>query len=89
MPEVWQQAVYAQHGRKYEKDGTLKPSWSSGKLLANRIKNKLDGNSYAQLEKHFAKVERALKKSYKAAVSCKRNVTMRVIVVPTLNRKLG
>ncbi len=35
---------------KYEKDGTVKPSWSSGKYLADKTKKKSDGNSYAQLE---------------------------------------
>jgi hypothetical protein len=35
---------------KYDKDGTVKPSWSSGKYLANKTKKKSDGNSYAQFE---------------------------------------
>jgi hypothetical protein len=55
---------------KYEKDGTLKPPWSSGKYLADKTKRKSDGNSYAQLEKRFAKMEKALKK--KGAVSRKK-----------------
>jgi hypothetical protein len=35
---------------KYEKDGTVKPSWSSSKYLTDKTKKKSDGNSYGQLK---------------------------------------
>jgi hypothetical protein len=58
---------------KYEKDGTVKPSWSSGKYLADKTKLRSTGNSYAQLEKRlFAKVEKAIKKSQKSSASRKK-----------------
>jgi hypothetical protein len=53
---------------KYEKDGTVKPSWSSGKYLADKTKKKSDGNSYAQFEDRiFAKMDKKLKKAFKSA----------------------
>ena len=58
---------------KYEKDGTVKPSWSSGKYLADKSKEKSEGKSYAQLEKRlFAKVDKAIKRSKKASASRKK-----------------
>jgi hypothetical protein len=58
----------AANGTKYEKDGTVKPSWSSGKYLTNMTKKKLDGNSYAQLEEClFSKVDKSIKKVMKSA----------------------
>jgi hypothetical protein len=53
---------------KYEKDGTVKLSWSSGKYLADKTKKKSDGNSYVQLEDRiFAKMDKKLKKAFKSA----------------------
>jgi hypothetical protein len=53
---------------KYEKDGTVKPSWSSGKYLADKTKKKLEGNSYAQLEDQiFMRMDKKLKKAFKSA----------------------
>ncbi len=58
---------------KYEKDGTVKPSWSSGKYLTNKRKEKSEGKSHAQLEKRlFAKVDKAIKRSQKASASRKK-----------------
>jgi len=55
---------------KYEKDGTVKPSWSSGKNYADK---KSEGKSYAQLEKRlFAKVEKAIERSKKGSASRKK-----------------
>ncbi len=49
---------------KYEKDGTVKPSRSNGRYLADKMKEKSEGKSYAQLEKRlFAKVDKAFKRS--------------------------
>jgi hypothetical protein len=57
---------------KYEKDGTVKPSWSSGKYLADKTKKKSDGNSYAQLEDRiFVQMDKKLKKAFKSA-SCQK-----------------
>jgi hypothetical protein len=57
---------------KYKKDGTVKPSWSSGKYLADKTKKKLDGNSYTQFEDQiFAKMDKKLKKAFKSA-SCQK-----------------
>jgi hypothetical protein len=58
---------------KYEKDGTVKPSWSSGKYLADKTKKKSDGNSYAQLkDRIFAKMDKKLKKAFKSASRSKK-----------------
>ena len=70
---------------KYKKDGTKKPVWGS-KLSSNSAgKYKKPDNSYAQLQKHFEKLEKPVKKVRKVLLL----ITIVAIVIPTLNRELG
>ncbi len=74
---------------KYEKDDTVKLSWSSSKYLADKTKKKSDGNSYAQLEElFFSKEDKSFQKAMKSA-SCKKKCRTTVIVILTPNRELG
>jgi hypothetical protein len=58
---------------KYKKDGTVKPSWSSGKYPADKTEKKAEGNSYAQLKDCiFVKMDKKLKKAFKSASCSKR-----------------
>ena len=58
---------------KYEKDGTEKPSWSSKlpRTPSGKYK-KPDNNSYAQLQKRFEKLEKAVRKGKKGSSSRKK-----------------
>ena len=56
---------------KYEKDGTLKTNWGTGKSKA-KSSNKSDGKTFAQLAKSVSKLEKALKKAGRAASKKKR-----------------
>lgn len=51
---------------KYEKDGTIKPTWGHGKSSGKPSK-KGEGKAFAQLAKTVSKLEKALKKSNKAS----------------------
>jgi hypothetical protein len=68
--------------RKYEKDGTEKPSFRAAKKGSK--KNYPVNQNFAQLTEKIKKLEKVLKKSRKKA----RNAAMR-IAIPTLNRELG
>ena len=58
---------------KYEKDGTKKLGWSSKLPRAASGKyKKSDNNSYAQLQKHFNKLKKAVKKGKKGSSSRKK-----------------
>lgn len=46
---------------KYEKDGTMRPTWGAGKS-PGKSSSKKDGKAFAQLAKTVSKLEKALKK---------------------------
>ena len=57
---------------KYEKDGTKKPWWVSKSPPTLSGKYKKPDNSYAQIQKKLAKLEKAVKKGKKGSSSRKK-----------------
>ena len=47
---------------KYEKDGTMKSSWGTGKSPNKSFNKKGEGKAFAQLAKTVSKLEKAIKK---------------------------